>query len=83
MARIGFIINPIAGMGGRVGLKGTDGVAAEALRLGAAPIANERAIEALKSLKRLLDGVSDVPAVEWFTASAAMGEDACGRRDFP
>jgi hypothetical protein len=30
---------------GRVGLKGTDGVAAEAARLGAEPIANARALE--------------------------------------
>jgi len=76
MSRIGFVINPIAGMGGRVGLKGTDGVAAEAARLGAEPIANGRALEALKQLKRLLDGAPNAPTVEWLTASGAMGQDA-------
>ncbi|MDK2383781.1 MAG: ATP-NAD kinase, partial [Candidatus Korarchaeota archaeon] len=38
---IGFLVNPIAGMGGRVGLKGTDGEAyREALRRGARPVAD-------------------------------------------
>jgi predicted polyphosphate/ATP-dependent NAD kinase len=76
MPRIGFVINPIAGMGGRVGLKGTDGVAAEAARLGAAPIANVRALEALHELRRLLNGVSNPPSIEWLTAAASMGHDA-------
>ena len=76
MPRIGFLINPIAGMGGRVGLKGTDRVAAEAVRLGAKPIANERALEALGALKRLLDAMPDPPAIDWLTAAGEMGEDA-------
>ncbi len=41
--RVGFIVNPIAGMGGRVGLKGTDGVVDEAIRRGAKPVSPERA----------------------------------------
>jgi len=75
MPRIGFVINPIAGMGGRVGLKGTDGLAAEAIRLGAEPIANARALEALRVLKRLLDGTPGPPLIGWLTASGDMGSD--------
>lgn len=74
--RIGFLINPIAGMGGRVGLKGTDGVAAEAARRGAEPGANGRAIEALRQLKQQIDSLPDPPAIAWLTAVGTMGQDA-------
>jgi predicted polyphosphate/ATP-dependent NAD kinase len=50
MRRIGFVCNPIAGMGGRVGLKGTDGKVSEARERGAEPRAPERATEALSAL---------------------------------
>jgi predicted polyphosphate/ATP-dependent NAD kinase len=49
--RVGFIVNPVAGMGGKVGLKGTDGVAEKAEKKGAVPVAHHRAIEFLSHLK--------------------------------
>jgi len=76
MTRIGFLINPIAGMGGRVGLKGTDGVAAEAARRGAQPIASTRALEALRELRRLLEETPQAPDLTWLTVSGTMGCDA-------
>lgn len=76
MPRLGFLINPIAGMGGRVGLKGTDDVAAEAVRRGAHPTANRRALAALCQFKHLLDCAPNPPTIEWLTAADAMGRDA-------
>jgi predicted polyphosphate/ATP-dependent NAD kinase len=82
MTRIGFLINPIAGMGGRVGLKGTDGVLAEAIRLGAEPVASDRALEMLRELHGLLDGRTPAPPLDWLTCSGAMGADALAEAGF-
>jgi predicted polyphosphate/ATP-dependent NAD kinase len=68
MKKVGFLINPIAGMGGAVGLKGTDGDAfKKAVELGARPISTQRARIALENVPR--------EAVKFYTCSAAMGED--------
>lgn len=55
LKKIGLVINPIAGIGGKLGLKGTDGYTLETLRAlyGAQPIADVRAIAALEPLKQL------------------------------
>ena len=57
--QIGLIINPIAGMGGRVGLKGTDGpqILKAAREMGATPESYRRASQALESLAGLKDDV--------------------------
>ncbi len=67
--KIGFLINPIAGMGGSVGLKGTDGLAEEALRRGAVPIACEKGKKCMEELK--MDASTAI-----LTCSREMGEDA-------
>ena len=55
MRRIGFLINPVAGMGGSVGLKGTDGNSDEARRRGALPQAQDRAAITLNHLLAVPD----------------------------
>ncbi len=75
-AHIGLIINPIAGMGGRVGLKGTDDVADEAVRRGAVPVANARALEALREFAILVAGARHAPEIRWSTVAGEMGLDA-------
>src|SRR3954463_10679798 len=54
MPTLGLVVNPIAGMGGRVALRGTDGpeTLREARARGAKPIAGERARRALARLPR-------------------------------
>ncbi|MXR20623.1 N-acetylglucosamine-1-phosphate uridyltransferase, partial [Halobacterium sp. PCN9] len=47
MRTVGVVVNPIAGMGGRVGLKGTDDKVEEARERGAEQRAPDRAREAL------------------------------------
>jgi len=48
--KLGIIVNPIAGIGGRVGLKGSDGTETieRAKELGAVQTAPKRTVEALK-----------------------------------
>jgi predicted polyphosphate/ATP-dependent NAD kinase len=66
--RIGVVVNPIAGMGGRVGLKGTDGKVEEARERGAEPRAPDRAVAALEALR------DRAPDAEVLTYGGAMGE---------
>ncbi|WP_202839168.1 ATP-NAD kinase family protein [Luteimonas saliphila] len=67
---MGFIVNPVAGMGGSVGLKGTDGQATvnEAMRRGARPVAGERAAKAIDRL------TASLPQVNVITVAGPMGE---------
>ena len=55
--RIGALVNPVAGLGGTVALKGTDGMVAEALARGAVPLAGVRFAEGMAVLAAACPGV--------------------------
>jgi predicted polyphosphate/ATP-dependent NAD kinase len=71
MFKIGLIINPIAGIGGKVGLKGSDGEAIlqRALELGAVPESNAKAMATLQALKPARDDI------EFYAYPSEMGGD--------
>jgi predicted polyphosphate/ATP-dependent NAD kinase len=70
--RVGIIVNPIAGMGGRVGLKGTDGaeIQRRARELGAVPQAGARCALALRAM------AEEGGAAELVAPAGEMGEAA-------
>jgi predicted polyphosphate/ATP-dependent NAD kinase len=72
--QIGVIVNPIAGMGGAVGLKGTDGpdAVAEAVRRGAAAQSGPRTHRALAILAKRC------PNARIRIATGSLGEDWAG-----
>lgn len=55
--KLGLVINPVAGLGGSVGLKGSDGLVEEALARGAVPQSERRARVALQELLSMKDSL--------------------------
>ena len=67
--KLGLIINPVAGLGGSVGLKGSDGMVEEALARGAVPQSERRAQVALQELVSMKDSLTV------YTGPGSMGEN--------
>ena len=69
MKTIGLIVNPVAGMGGSVGLKGTDGpMHAKAVAMGAMPVSPARTIE-------FLTHINCRDSIRLLAAPGAMGAE--------
>ena len=66
-------------MGGKVGLKGTDGVLEQAKKLGATPIASQKTIQMLKEFKN--KHPKEI-SIHWFTCAEEMGYNALNETGF-
>ena len=82
--RVGVLVNPDAGLGGKLGFKGSDGRAKEARAAGAEDRAGPRMTQCLSKLEELLSsGLNRVNAnPEFFTWNGRMGGDWLNDFDF-
>ena len=76
--KLGLIINPIAGVGGKVGLKGSDGsvTVEDALKKGGVFESNFLTLQALNELKSIKNDI------ELITFPSEMGQDAAEKSGF-
>jgi predicted polyphosphate/ATP-dependent NAD kinase len=76
--KIGLIVNPLAGIGGRVGLKGSDGFETikKAFAMGARKVSPDRAVETLELMASYKDDF------DLITYPAEMGEDEARKCGF-
>lgn len=73
MTKLGLLVNPVAGIGGRVGLRGSDGAdtVRRALSLGAVPESGRKTLRALLRLRKIRE------KLDILTCPGAMGADVC------
>jgi predicted polyphosphate/ATP-dependent NAD kinase len=78
---LGFLVNPVAGMGGAVGLKGTDGkeILKKAISLGAKPISPTRAELFLSHIKYF----NQIKKIKLIVGNGLMGEYEAQRANLP
>ena len=79
--RIGLVVNPVAGIGGAVGLQGSDGVLVqeEARRRSGSPAGQDRLQGFLASLQGILG--STIQDIEWLAWGGEMGFQALAARN--
>ena len=79
--RVGIIVNPDAGLGGRLGFKGSDGRAEEARAAGAQDRAGPRMQQCIEKLSQLLDSSLNRQgkAMEFICWSGRMGSSWIGQ----
>ena len=73
MVRLGILVNPDAGLGGKLGMKGSDGKAREARSMGAEDRSGPRMETMLEHFSNIHRGENS--DLQWYTSDGRMGTD--------